>query len=274
MAQKLFSQDEIYLTKTASEDLSAYRFVKLNSSDSAKIDQADTAGEVVLGVVDADYDVSEYDLARVVYRGISYVQLGGTVAADDYVATDADGKAVKASTAAAESAIAGRAMMAGVSGDIIAVDLMPEGGARIYNAGGVNKIMVVPVTIVAAATEQDTGYDLPAKAIVREVHLDVTTAEATGATKTIDVGTDGSGSNDPDGWLDAASVAAIAVVGPSLANGAMTRGALLREDEDGAGAYVPMSDSASGGESITYTLGSNDFAELVANIVIDYIELS
>lgn len=274
MAQKLFAQDESYLTKTATEDIGAYRFVKLNASDASKIDIADTAGEMVLGVLDADMDYSEDPLARVVYRGITYVKAGGTVAADDYVTTDANGAAVKASTGAAVAHIAGRAMNGGVSGDLIAVDLMPELGALLDNSGGLNKILVIPVTRVALATEQDTGIDLPAKAIVRGVYLDVITKEDTGGTKTIDIGTDGTGSNDPDGFIAAASVAAAGIVTGIFTAAGQTVGALLSEDEGGTGELVPVPDCSSGGESITYTLGSNDFAELVANIVIDYIELS
>ena len=107
--------------------------------------------------------------------------------------------------------------------------------------------------------------------IGKEVKLDKVLLCASG--KTVDVGTLASESGDEDGFLDGASVAAIAVVGPSLANAAVTRGALLREDEDGAGAYVPSHATGQGGKSVTYTLGAADFAELVGNIVIDFIEI-
>ncbi len=106
MAQKLFSQDELYLSKTASEDLTAFRFVKLGT-DTAEVDMADTAGEQVLGVVNAAVDESENPIARVVYEGITYVTAGGTIAVDDYVTTDATGKAVKAGGVAAADYIAG-----------------------------------------------------------------------------------------------------------------------------------------------------------------------
>src|SRR3990167_9855574 len=51
-------------------------------------------------------------------------------------------------------------------------------------------------------SEQDTGIDLPAKCIVRDVFVDVTTAETTGATKTMNVGLLASESGgDADGFL-------------------------------------------------------------------------
>lgn len=271
MAQKLIAQDELHLTKGAGEALTAFRFVKLNASNSSNVDLCDTAGEAVLGVVGGAYSSGDAAVP-VCYSGITYVYAGGTIAAGDYVATNAAGAAVKASGLNAPDFIAGRALNAAVSGDLVSIELLNAGGF-ISAIGAGHKFLVIPVTVVAAATEQDTGYNLPAKSIVKGVYLDVQTAEATGGTKTVDVGTDGSGSNDPDGWLDGASVAATGIVAGSLTSGAQTLGALLHEDEDGAGALVPMPDVASSGESITYTLGSNDFAELVANIVIEFVEV-
>lgn len=155
-------------------------------------------------------------------------------------------------------------------------------------AGAQVKVKKISITRVAAATEQDTAWDLPTKAIVLDVFLDVVTAEATGGTKTIDIGTDGSGSNDPDGFADGLSVAATGIKRPQAAITAggtetyfssNTRGVLLSSFLAGAnvagdvGTYQEFSNMTSGAESITYTLGSNDFAELVANLYIVYIEL-
>ena len=273
MAQKLFAQDERYLSKNASEDLAAFYFVKLGT-DAAQVDVADTAGEQVLGISEHAVDQSVNPIARIVYEGITYVVAGGTFAADDYLTTDANGKAVKAGGVAAADYIAGKAMSAGVAGSLAAIHLFPAGGASIADVGAGRKFFVIPAAIVAATTVNDTGYNMPAKAVVLEAFLDVTTLEATGATKTVDVGFLNAGeSGDEDGLLDGASVAAAGLIGPSLANGAVTRGALLREDEDGAGAYVPSRDYTAGTRSITYTLGAADFAEMVANIVIDFIEV-
>jgi len=64
---------------------------------------------------------------------------------------------------------------------------------------------------VSAATnaEQDTTFDLPAKAIVMDVFVEVTTAEVTGSTKTITVGTKaGESGGVAAGFLNGVSVAA------------------------------------------------------------------
>jgi hypothetical protein len=122
MAQKLFSQDELYLTKVASEDIAAYRFVK-TGTDTAEIDICDTAGELALGVTDADVDISEDDLARVVYSGVTYVMAGATVAVDAPIQTDAAGKAITALTG---DYVLGRALTAGDAGDLISVLLNPN----------------------------------------------------------------------------------------------------------------------------------------------------
>jgi len=136
------------------------------------------------------------------------------------------------------------------------------------------KMKKISVTSVPADdSEIDTGWDLPAKCIVLDVFIDVTTAEATGGTKTLDVGTNGSGSDDPDGFLDGVSVANFGIVRGSLASGGQTLGTLLHADEDGAGVLVPEPDTTSGGESVTYTAGSADFAELHFDLYVVYIEI-
>lgn len=159
--------------------------------------------------------------------------------------------------------------------------------------GATNKIKVIAITAPEDGSENDSAWDLPATAIVQRVCVNVATAEATGATKTLDVGTDGSGSNDPDGFLDGVSVATTGLkcgaftsttgsnntyVGAAATH---TRGALLTEllvaGEDtaagGDGVAVPGLDVTSGGESLTYTAGSADFAELVADIIVFYTEI-
>lgn len=161
-------------------------------------------------------------------------------------------------------------------------------------AGAALKVAKYAIAANPTGAEQDTGLDLPAKAIVVQVCVSVTTAEATGTTKTLDVGTDGSGSNDPDGFLDGVSVATTGLkcgafnsttgsnntyVGAASTH---TRGALLTErliaGEDvaagGDGVAVPGWDVTSGGESITFTAGSNNFAELRGTILVFYYEVA
>lgn len=156
--------------------------------------------------------------------------------------------------------------------------------------GAVVKMKILPVTVVAAATEQDTGWDLPAKSLILDVWLDVITLEATGGTKTVDVGTLSSDAGDADGFLDAVSVAAAGRInGEGVISGTgkdafwntNTRGVLLSifqqggsADVDNGGIYARIPCADPGSLSITYTLGSDDFAELVANICILYVEIA
>ncbi len=118
-------------------------------------------------------------------------------------------------------------------------------------------------------TEQSSGYTLPTNAIVLDVFLVVDTADAG---ETLDVGTDSTASGDADGYLDGVSVASTGLVRPTLVSTGQTRGALLRQDEDGAGALVPGWDATMGGKEITYT-GSHATANTVrGRIVIVYID--
>ena len=118
-----------------------------------------------------------------------------------------------------------------------------------------SQVLVVPFSIAdtAAATETDTGFDTGTQRMwLPTPALRVSTLDAT---ETIDVGTDGSGANDPDGFIAAASVATAAVVVPTLTNGSATLGVLLSvQDSANAGDLVPESHFNATSENITYTL--------------------
>lgn len=124
-------------------------------------------------------------------------------------------------------------------------------------------------------SEQDTGLDLPAKGIVLPyVLVDVTTAEATGGTKTLDVGLLSSESGgDADGFLDGVSVATTGLKKGTLLSSGQTLGALLRVDESGAGVLVSEPHLIGAAKSITFTAGSNDFAEFRGVLYVPYIEI-
>lgn len=183
-----------------------------------------------------------------------------------YLTTDGDFQKLKPAT--------GRVQVVGYIRDGKHVEIKIEDESNVANTPtAVEKIKAIAIDSTPTGAEQSTGWSLPAKAIVKKVWVDVTTAEATGATKTIDVGTDGSGSNDPDGFLNGVSVAVTGVKKGTLVNGGQTLGALLSVDEDGAGALVPEEDITSGGDTITYTAGSADFAEFRGTIYIQYVEI-
>lgn len=146
--------------------------------------------------------------------------------------------------------------------------------------GAVIKTVKIPITRVASTSEQDTGVNVPAKAVVLDCYVDVVTAEATGTTKTVDVGLLASESGgDADGFLDGVSVAATGVKIGSLVAGSVTLGLLFREtltdsNTETVVARKPHNAQSVTARSISYTLGSNNFAELVANIIITYIEVA
>lgn len=122
----------------------------------------------------------------------------------------------------------------------------------------------------AQTTETQTGFTLPTNAIVKDVFLNVITVDAT---ETVDVGTMGT-SNDPNGYLAGVSLATAGLVQGSLADGAVTLGALLFE-ETGTGVDVANArrpDITAGGDPISYTCSAGSDTA-VFDIIIDYIEV-
>jgi len=125
------------------------------------------------------------------------------------------------------------------------------------------------------ASEVDTGWDLPAKAVVVDCYVDIRTLEATGSTKTIDVGLLSSETGgDADGFLDGVSTASARIVQGTLAAGTITRGALLRQASGVSVAYSEgkhLADSVAA-KSVSYTLGSAH-TEIEGDIHIIYSQL-
>jgi hypothetical protein len=125
------------------------------------------------------------------------------------------------------------------------------------------------------ASEVDTGFDLPAKAIVLDCWVDIRTLEGTASTKTIDVGLLSSESGgDADGFLDGVSTAAAVSVQGTLTNGTLTLGALLRDASGVSVAYSRknhLADSVAA-KSVSYTLGEAH-TEVVGDIHILYAVL-
>lgn len=129
---------------------------------------------------------------------------------------------------------------------------------------------VVPVSAPANGSETDTSYDLPADGVVLDCYLIVDTAEATGGTKTLNVGLLSSESGgDADGFMVGVSCAATGYVITTLASAGQTRGALLTADESGAGVLVPEPHSLASvtAKSVSITAGSADWAEFVGRLV-------
>jgi hypothetical protein len=259
------------LALEASEDMdNAYRFVKQGATNTDTADLCDTAGERPIGVIDRNYD--DDDHMSIITKGFATVVAGAAVAAGAQVVTDASARAITAT--ALHDWIAGIAFnAASAAGDeiVVLIDIRPNGSAGAFGYG--TKIMSAQIAAAGSGFAAETDlFTLPAKAVVVAAFVRVTTAEATGTTKTVDVGTS-TVSNDPDGFLDGVSVAATGIVKGTLLNTGQTMGALLSVDEDGAGALVREEDITSFGAVVSASPGSADFAELVAEVSVVYYEI-
>lgn len=151
-----------------------------------------------------------------------------------------------------------------------------ESGVALDKDGAyVRKAKVVRITAADVSASENAGFDfdIPAGSIVHDVFVNVITAEATATTKTLDIGTATADSGDPDGFLDGISVAAAGVVRGSLISTGQTKGALLREDE-GTTVYVPCPYVNNTTAKALAVTGSAGFADLVADIIIEYTEVN
>ncbi len=151
--------------------------------------------------------------------------------------------------------------------------------ADLSAAGAVVQMKKIAISSNMTGSEQDTAWDLPARCIVINVMIDVTTAEVTQATKTIDVGLLSSESGgDADGFLDGVSVASLGLKQGVHTTGAVTKGALLRETITDSGTdtfSVPLwhLSHAVTARSVSMTSGGA-FSEFRGSILIFYIEVA
>lgn len=108
------------ITVVAGADLSSsqFKFVESNSSGTATV--CNSAGEYALGVL--QNDPTSGNAATIATSGISKVVLGGTVAINDQISTDASGRAIAATTG---HKILGIAIKGGAVGEIGSVLLRP-----------------------------------------------------------------------------------------------------------------------------------------------------
>ena len=120
----------------------------------------------------------------------------------------------------------------------------------------------------AQTTETQTEFTLPANAIVNDVFLNVITIDDT---ETVDVGTQGT-SNDPNGYLAAASLATAGLVFGSLLDGSVTRGELLFEITEATTAAARKPDITAGGDPVSYTCSAGSDTA-VFDIIIEYVEV-
>lgn len=151
-------------------------------------------------------------------------------------------------------------------------------------AHGLVKIKKAHIASPADNTETATGIVLPSKCMVLDCFIDVKTVDAT---ETVDIGTDGDGSNNPDGFLDGVSLATAGIVQGrnTITTGsnekyfsATTIGGLLQTFIAGSdvagdvGTIDRFYDLTSGGEAVTYTTSSGTDTA-VFDVYVVYIEL-
>lgn len=160
---------------------------------------------------------------------------------------------------------------------------------KVWGRRGRIKELIIRITASSGSlsgSEQDTGTDLPTRAILlMPPWINVVTAEATGATKTLDVGLLSSESGgDADGFLDGVSVSSTgckqAVPGTTTGSNetfyaaAQTIGALFRtnflagtdvDKDNGLLATQPFLSDSVTAKSVSVTSGSA-FTEFVGNL--------
>lgn len=162
--------------------------------------------------------------------------------------------------------------------------------ARIINAtsGHYPGAFLLEFDIERAAGETNAGYTFKAGDVIRRAWVDVATLEATAATKTIDIGLNGTGADDdPDGIADGLSTAAATVVvpGATITTGANTKfvasatsGALLADVQAGTdvngdeGMHIEKSHVVTSNAPLTYTLGAAH-TEIVAKGYVEFVRL-
>ncbi|AYD87352.1 hypothetical protein SEA_VALENTINIPUFF_55 [Microbacterium phage ValentiniPuff] len=100
----------------SSADLTEAQYTFVEFSDVDHVKAVDSVDDFALGIL--QNSPAEGDVADVRLTGISKVKLGGTVALNDGIGSNASGLGVKAATG---KRVYGRALEAGVSGQIISV---------------------------------------------------------------------------------------------------------------------------------------------------------
>ncbi len=129
------------------------------------------------------------------------------------------------------------------------------GVAGLFDENGYSEINMVKtvkigVPVVASTDEQTIHAALPDNSLIVRAWLNVTTAEATGGTKTLTLGTATSDNGDPDGFVKSVNVGS---TGIKVGDGALI-GTIVSDD------------------TIVVDFGSADWVEFKGELYIQYIE--
>lgn len=160
--------------------------------------------------------------------------------------------------------------------------------ARIINASDGHRPgkFILEFDIGRASGETNAGFTFKDGDLILDTWVDVETAEATAATKTIDIGLNGtSGDDDPDGLADGLVTSAANVIYPcaTVTTGSntkfvasSTRGALLSDVQAGSdvdqdeGVAIDKAHAVTSDSPLTYTLGAAA-TELKAKGYVEFI---
>lgn len=105
--------------------INPYRICKIGSAD-GQVLQATGVNDALVGV-STDVGGALGERQDVIHVGIADLQLGGTVTRGDWITSDGNGQGVSAAPAAGvNNNVIGRALISGVSGDIVPVLLSPN----------------------------------------------------------------------------------------------------------------------------------------------------
>lgn len=106
-------------SKIAGEDLTSHQFGIVQLSAAGQIEAGEAATDLLVGVLQNTPGAGEMATYR--FIGTTKVKLGGTVGVGAWVTSDASGHGVATTTDG--NVVIGRALEAGVDGDIIEVQL-------------------------------------------------------------------------------------------------------------------------------------------------------
>ena len=113
--------ENLSLAVVAESAIDEYRFAKLGTAEKQVVPA--TAGtDVVIGVTKDDCGLTAGNAVTIQTGGTAKLKAGGTISAGDYITAGVDGKAVKTTTAG--HTVRGIALVDGVDGDVIEVQLV------------------------------------------------------------------------------------------------------------------------------------------------------
>jgi uncharacterized NAD(P)/FAD-binding protein YdhS len=159
-------------------------------------------------------------------------------------------------------------------GEVAASAAIQAGSPGFTTASVALRVARIPITTLTGAAEVDTGYALPLNSVVKNVMVEVKTREQTGSTKSISVGILTTQGGVTAQFLDLASTASVQCVQGSLIAGSVTRGSGLREGTAASGIFPKnFVVAGSGALNIAYNLASAH-TELVADIVVEYLQIA